>query len=291
MTTTRASKTVAEPLAITFSLLPLGLIDVPIERREPDAAWVHVIGKSMAEVGQLQPIRVTQRPDGRFGLVFGLARLRAAQELGWASLDASVVSAEALNEQHKRLAHIFENLIRRDLPALDRALALAEMKRIHEALYPETKNGGDPKKKQWLKGQFAKMPIWRFSEEAAEKAGMSERAIQRAVAIANGLSPASIDRLHGSAFDDDQAGLCLLAQQTHGLQAAVLDIVLAERPRTDSIADALVMAQGGRLQTAAEKAFRAINDRLARLDRTGRSAIYDRFEVEIREHAKARGWF
>ncbi|MCW5720400.1 MAG: ParB N-terminal domain-containing protein [Devosia sp.] len=289
MTTKRALKAAAEPLAIAYSLIPLGLIDVPADRlRQPDADWVHVIGKSMAESGQLQPIRVTPAEDGRYELVFGLARLLAARELGWASVDAGIVEAEALDDQHKRLAHIFENLIRHDLKALDRAIALAEMKRIHEALYPETKNGGDRKSKQWLSDQNAKLAVWSFSQEATEKTGFSERAIFRAVAIAEGLTPASLERLRGSAFDNDQAGLSILAELTHGLQAAVLDIVLAEKPRASSIADALILARGGKLASAAEKRFASLADSLSRFKPAERAQIFALHEDEVLAWAEKR---
>lgn len=282
MTTKRASIAASDTLAISYSMIPLALIDVPSDRlRQPDADWVHVIGKSMDESGQLQPIRLVSAEGGRYELVFGLARLLAARELGWASIDAGIVDAAMLDEQHKRLAHIFENLIRHDLKALDRAIALAEMKRIHETLHPETKHGGDPKQKQWLKSQVAKLAIWRFSEDAAEKTGMSERAIQRAVAIAEGLTPASIDRLRGSTFDDDQSGLSLLAQQTHGLQAAVLDIVLAAKPRAASIADALVLAQGGQLLSAPEKKFRALSETFSRLPASSQQKFFALHEDAI----------
>ncbi|HEV7345737.1 MAG TPA: ParB N-terminal domain-containing protein [Devosia sp.] len=287
--TTKPASIAAEPLPLAQQLVPLELIDVPANRlRQPDPDWVHVLGKSMAERGQLQPVRIAEAAGGRYELIFGHARLLAAAEIGWDRIDAVIVPADHPAAQHRRLDELFENIVRHDLNALNRAVALGEVKAIHETLYPDAKRGGDHKKKQQLKSQNE---IFSFSQSAAERTGLSQRAIQIAVSIVEGLAADSLARLRGTGLASNQSQLVALAAITQAQQAAVLDILIAAKPKAANVADALVLAQGGKLATPAERAFRSLNDGLTRVGPKHRAAIYDRFEGEIKGHARARGWF
>ena len=73
---------------------------------------------SMQSSGLLQPVTVRARGDGRFELIAGERRLRAARGLGWDTIPAIV--REVSNEQMLSLA-LVENLQREDLNPIEEA--------------------------------------------------------------------------------------------------------------------------------------------------------------------------
>jgi len=166
--------------------LNLDLIDIGDRLRPVDEDVVDGLCVSFAESGLLEPVVV--RPVGsRFALVAGLHRLTAARKLGWEAIEATIRSD--LTEASARLAEIDENLMRRELGPLDRAIFLAERKTVWLQVHPETGHGGDRKSKRDKQpDQVAKMAT-RFSREAAEKLGLAERSIRRAIALAERLTP------------------------------------------------------------------------------------------------------
>ncbi|MCX5512243.1 chromosome partitioning protein ParB [Kaistia algarum] len=184
--------------------VPLNLIDIPADRlRALDAEWVEALAMMMRQEGQLQPI--TLRPSGdRYSLVFGEHRFAAVARNGWADIEASV---REMTDDEARLAEIDENLIRRELGPLDRALFLAERKRVWERLHPQTRDGGDRKSSEFkAKNQIAKLAM-RFSEEVAEKVGLSERSVQRACDIASGLRPDAVTDIRRTYLANHQRDL------------------------------------------------------------------------------------
>jgi ParB family chromosome partitioning protein len=157
----------------------LDLIDVGERLRAVDQDYVAMIAESLQERGLDTPIIVTAPDaDGRHRLIAGGHRVAAAQMAGWTEIAAKVVEADDLQA---RLIEIDENLVRRELSALDRAVFLAERKRIYEALNPATRHGG-----RRDKGKSTSLSTWsgRFSKATAVKLGVDERTIQRAVARA-----------------------------------------------------------------------------------------------------------
>lgn len=170
--------------------IPLDLIDVPDDRLrqlDPDAA--DMLALSINERGLMHPITVWAPKKGeRFRLIAGLHRLSAVQRLGWSGIAASVFDGRAIDA---RLLEIDENVFARRLSPLDQAAHLAERKRIYEELYPETRHGGD-RKSQALdikpENQVENFAT-RFSADAAEKIGVSERLIRLAIARHTKIAP------------------------------------------------------------------------------------------------------
>lgn len=224
--------------------IPLDLIDVEDRLRPADPAWVEAIASSFTDVGQMEPVELRPHPqaEGRYLLTLGLHRLRAAEQLGWEEIDAEIRVRDA-NEA--RLAEIDENLMRRELGALDRAIFLAERKRVWEAMYPQTAKGGDQKAKKQRRSD--QNDILSFSSDVAEKTGLTRRTIQRSVALVSNLSPAVISRLRGTYLESHGADLEALAEMEAAEQlAAVERISLGEvrrlgdlRPRDRLPADEL----------------------------------------------------
>lgn len=91
-------------------------------RRDFDEGEIESLAQSIRDHGIVQPIMV--RPmDGRFQLIAGERRLRAAIKAGWAQVPTQV--READDRQMAELA-IVENLQRKDLNALEKAASFAQ---------------------------------------------------------------------------------------------------------------------------------------------------------------------
>lgn len=268
----------------------LGLIDVAADRlRARDADWEALIAATYAEVGQLQPIRLVREGSGRFtldGFGFGVSRLEAARTSGWAQVEAEWCDRANVDQRFYRLPEIIEALARRRLVALDECRFLAEYKAIHLRLYPASANGGDIKKKQALKGQNATIAFWQV---AAESTGLGRRSVETKVAIWDGLSEAARERLAGSRLADSQAALGQIAALAYGLQAKVLELLLAAPPAVATVGEAILMAQGKKLATTDDKRFNAVAGNMQRLSAAARKPLWTAYAEEIIPVLKEEG--
>ena len=170
-----------------------------VVRGNPRTKFEHIdaLASSMAEIGQLQPIMVAEDGAG-FVLVGGERRLRAAKVLGWSAMWATVVTLDGLRSE---LAALDSNLQADSLKGHDLDEALANRKRIYEALHPETKHGGE-------RGQVAENATCsapRFTKDTAEKLGVSERAVQQAVQRAENLTPKAKEAYRSEALNKTEA--------------------------------------------------------------------------------------
>jgi ParB family chromosome partitioning protein len=108
-----------------------GLRDVPVDLIDPnprqprrvfDQATLAELSISISERGVLQPIVISQRPGGRYELVAGERRLRAAKLAGLPSIPAMVRDADDWERLDLALA---ENMAREDLNPVEAARACA----------------------------------------------------------------------------------------------------------------------------------------------------------------------
>ena len=198
----------------------------------------------MADTGLQQPIIIAESDEG-FLLVAGAHRLEAAKLLNWKTIVAVLAKG---NREELRLVEIDENLARRNLSALDRAIALGERKRIYEALHPQTRNGGDRKgTEKALKNQMGIMPIWssesiepaRFTLETARKLGFEESAIKRSVRIAAALTPELRATLTGHPIADNQAQLLKLAKLAPEQRAQAVELLTRNEKPVATVKDAV----------------------------------------------------
>jgi ParB family chromosome partitioning protein len=111
----------------------LGLVQIPIDQIEPAEENFRgpVSDEDVAELaelvraqGILQPLTVTPMDDGRYKLVFGHRRLRAAALIGLTTVPAQV---RELTDAERLAAMLAENLGRKDLTALQEARAFQAM--------------------------------------------------------------------------------------------------------------------------------------------------------------------
>lgn len=100
--------------------LPMGAIAPnPFQpRRSFDEAQLKELADSIAASGLLQPVIVRARPEGRYELIAGERRWRAAQQLGWSRIPAVV---REVDDRALLTLALIENLQRDALSPLDAA--------------------------------------------------------------------------------------------------------------------------------------------------------------------------
>ncbi len=110
-----------------------GMRDVPVEAIRPnpwqprttfDQTELEELAQSIREHGVLQPVLVSQQPDGTYQLITGERRWRAVQLAGLSSVPAVVKEATPLASLEMALV---ENIQRRDLNPLEEAHAFRQL--------------------------------------------------------------------------------------------------------------------------------------------------------------------
>ena len=150
-------------------------------RRDTQQRNVEELARSIAAVGLMNPITVTQDNT----LIAGLHRLEAAKLLGWTDIECTISDADGIQAE---LAEIDENFVRAGLSHRELGDLLLRRKELYEAVYPETRQGmrnGQTSKNDNLTSLQAKP----FSEDTAEKLGVSKRTVERLVQTAANLTP------------------------------------------------------------------------------------------------------
>jgi ParB family chromosome partitioning protein len=109
-----------------FREIPIGIIrpnpDQP--RRSLDPAAISSLAESIAEAGVIQPLVVRPLADGRYELIAGERRWRAAREAGLETVPAVVRDEDAARRMQTAL---IENVAREDLNPVDEARACAAL--------------------------------------------------------------------------------------------------------------------------------------------------------------------
>jgi len=278
--------------------IPLTQIDVPTGRRTVDPDWVAALAADIDGQGLRIPILVVEAGK-RFRLIAGAHRLGAAKSLKWKSIPADVKPADAFaDEAALRLAEIAENLMRRELSALDRAMDVAAWREIYEQAQGAVKRGGN--RRGGSKFQVGTLidadpmavAAERFSaafNEAAQRAlGLGKTAVWRCLKIAT-LDADTRERVALTRLADNQSELIALAEIERAMRPAVLDHVLSEPPMAGSVAGAVAMIEGRKPEDPAEKAFRSFSDSWRRFPVRQRRAFVRAHQAEILDMLKEEG--
>ena len=108
------------------TMIPIKSIDVPPGNRDSiDADKLQGLAETMRESGQLAPILVRANgKKGRFELIAGERRLRAAEILKWKEIEAKELNAD---DRRAEEVHAIENLQREDLTPWEEARKLAAL--------------------------------------------------------------------------------------------------------------------------------------------------------------------
>lgn len=190
-------------------------IIVPSDRmRSLNTERVAELAKSMAKVGQINPILIQKSTDV---LVAGLHRIEAAKSLGWINIDAIQVQYDDVKS---RLVEIAENLHRSDLTVLERSKHEVEWIRLTEAsqsaqLAPFESKRPDGKGHRHESGINA----------AVRELGIERTQAQRAIRIAD-ITPEAHEAACAAGLDNNQSALLKVASYAAEDQVeAVADIV------------------------------------------------------------------
>ncbi|MCI9122436.1 MAG: ParB N-terminal domain-containing protein [Oscillibacter sp.] len=150
-------------------------------RRDTQQRNVEELARSIAAVGLMNPITVTQDNT----LIAGLHRLEAVKLLGWTEIECVVSKADGLQAE---LAEIDENFVRAGLSHRELGDLLLRRKELYEAIHPETRQGQ-------RNGQTAKnansslLETKSFAQDTADKLGVSKRTVEQLVQTARDLTP------------------------------------------------------------------------------------------------------
>lgn len=173
-----------EPTPEVF-MVSLAEIVIPSEGRP--VGDVAGLAESIRTIGLMNPPTVARLPDGRFGLVAGRHRIAAMKLLGLTQAMVILLPLDALRAE---LATIDENLIRRELTALERAEQLARRKVLYETIHPEAKAGAAQANgmNRSLGRDVVARNATTFANDTAAKTGASARTVRQDVQIGRDLS-------------------------------------------------------------------------------------------------------
>lgn len=183
----------------------------------------------------IQPIVVRSSGDG-YKLTAGANRLAALASLG---VDRLTVGSDVIirdeDSLSARKSEIYENLAQPGMTALDRAIFLAEAKKIADAERGETR--GRMRKDQQFKDikksqTFGIISSERFSKVAASRLGLSESSIKEAIHIVKAIDPLVIPDLRGTMIEDNQNELKQLAAVDHKIQRNVVAAIKGGEVKT-----------------------------------------------------------
>lgn len=185
--------------------MPISFDDIVVAdgRREVDSAVVKRLADSIENVGLRHPITVRRKGE-QYILVAGRHRMEACRKLGREHVLATIVS---MTNAEARMWEIAENLHRSELRKLERDENMAEWVRLCEV---SRQNVAKPQGGRPESGAAA----------AAREFGESERDVQRAVRVAERLTPEAKDAAVEAGIDDNQAKLLEVARQPADQQVA-----------------------------------------------------------------------
>ena len=150
-------------------------------RRDTQQRNVEELARSIAAVGLMNPITVTQDNT----LIAGLHRLEAVKLLGWTEIECVVSEADGLQAE---LAEIDENFVRAGLSHRELGDLLLRRKELYEAIHPETRQG--QRNGQTAKNaNFSLLETKSFAQDTADKLGVSKRTVEQLVQTAANLTP------------------------------------------------------------------------------------------------------
>lgn len=244
-------------------IIPLEQIDASDRLRGIDPDWAQVIADSAkARIAEgkrplIHPVSVRPNPGGDrpYKLVAGGHRYAAMPLVGLAGIQAIIRQASDLEA---RLEEIDENLIRRELSALDRAVFLDERKRLYEELYPQAARGKKGALARWHDAS-GNLPL-AFTEDAARRTGLDVSVVRKILKTFDALTLATRFRVAGTWLADNDSQLKALSKCGPDLQSQVLDVLLRDDGPAVNVAAALAEVENRQAVVAApeELAFQAL---------------------------------
>lgn len=182
---------------------------IPIEKitvKRPELR-VHSVDPELLEsiktIGLMNPLIVTEA----FELIAGGRRYTACKELDMKNVTVRVFKiSNNQSDVKQNLAHLDENLIRRNLDGIEFDRAMAERKKLYEEIYPSTKKGGD-RKSAVAKIKSQNPSADSFVEDTAKKTGKSKTTVKDSIRRAENASEAVNKAREEGHLNDSKANL------------------------------------------------------------------------------------
>lgn len=268
-------------------LIDINDIKINPGRREAAPEAVQRLSESIAEVGMMHPITVT----GDHTLIAGLHRLEAAKKLGWTEVECNISDMDAL---HTELAEIDENVIRTGLSDLELSELLARRKKIYETLHPATIARNLPGHASNYESSSDKLTGEEkpFSQDTAERMGVSPRTVERHVQIGENLTSEAKEILRSTDRKVTKQNLTKLSrlepkQQMEAAKQLTKGTIKSVDEYTAE--DATTVREGNYYQTGAflVDAFSQHNDALGRIPEAYKLRLGHYREILSSEQIKA----
>lgn len=246
---------------------PGGLLQLPVDeieenpfqpRREFSDVEIASLAESLKEHDMLQPVLV-RRVDGRYQLISGERRLRAARHAGWKTIPARI--READDRLVAELA-IVENLQRKDLNPVEKALSFKRYVDEHHCTQEDLAR--------------------RLKIDRSTIANLM-RLLELPPTILDGLQKGTITAGHARALlplGDEHEQIAFSRRiEEEDLSVRDVERMVSERLGADEPAEAVILAGPGKRRTR--------NEQVASLEQEFRLALGTK--VEIKQSARGRG--
>lgn len=283
----------SEPqIARSLYMIPVDEIDASGGLRPLDMAWVEGLAGLMKRDGQRRPIEIYKSGAG-YRMIAGRHRLAAAVALGWTTIDADILDGAALD---RRASEVSENLFRLNLSPLDRAAFVAEQIAIEKALAglePDASVKSVLATARWAdrigaEADDASLTMrlaFGFSEQVAEKVGLSRQTIYRDLELHRGIRPDVAAAIRGLPVAGNAAQLRTLARLPEGQQRAVAELLTEGTAK--GVSDALATLSQHPVRSPDQKHWNAFLGAWSRMSRKTRKLAL----IGILEHASTEPEF
>jgi ParB-like chromosome segregation protein Spo0J len=190
----------AEPDIWNVVNVPVNQIHTDNRLRNLNNDFIWLLAHSMRTGGLIEPIVVRQDTDQDFSLVSGLHRLEAARSLKWTEVPCRIIGSD---HAAARLIEIDANLVRLELSPAERAYHLLERKEGHDfiSVDPRVKAANCANRALGRRFDAEALASPSFTEETALLAGISQRSVQRQLAVAVELGQGDLRLIAGSSLD------------------------------------------------------------------------------------------
>ena len=187
--------------------------DIIVGNRMRSVGDVSDLIESIKNIGLMNPITVVIQKKEVGGLtkdtapilVAGQRRLQACKDLGWEEISTEVIELYDLDLE---IAEIDENLIRKDLTALERKEQIARRKWIYEQKYPEARAGVAG----GLARQNSATAKISAAESIAETTGYTDRSVRSDVHTIKHIPKEIRDQIRETPMADSDSDLRALAR-------------------------------------------------------------------------------
>ncbi|MEM3432784.1 MAG: ParB N-terminal domain-containing protein [Candidatus Micrarchaeaceae archaeon] len=178
-------------------VLPIADIRLDGRLRRPNPAKVQEIAQSIAQVGLLHPLLLSND----LYLLAGFHRLEALKLLGWQEAECRIVPYP-YGSPEAGLCALDENLMRNELTALEQAEYLLQREEILRSMGVRAEKGGQVGNRNAARvvqnGSAKSAGSFCTTRELANRLGISERTYRDRLAVARGLNPRERDLIRGT---------------------------------------------------------------------------------------------